>query len=205
MKFVILILTAVALSMDAFAVSICKGLAMKTVKFRQAAIVGLWFGAFQAIMPAIGFLVGTSGRKLLDNIFSDAEKTISMICGIVAFAMLSIIGGNMIREAYSEKENEKGDNASLAFGNMLALAVATSIDALAVGVGYGLDDPSMYIFESAVIIGVITFTLSAIGVAVGGIFGNKYEKRAELVGGIILILLGIKILLEGVGVIDLPF
>lgn len=205
MKFVILFLTAVALSMDAFAVSICKGLAMKTVKFRQAAIVGLWFGAFQAIMPAIGFLVGTSGRKLLDNIFSDAEKTISMICGIVAFALLSIIGGNMIREAYSEKEDEKGDNTSLAFGNMLALAVATSIDALAVGVGYGLDDPSMYIFESAVIIGVITFTLSAIGVAVGSIFGNKYEKRAELVGGIILILLGIKILLEGVGVIDLPF
>lgn len=205
MKFVILILTAVALSMDAFAVSICKGLAMKTVKFRQAAIVGLWFGAFQAIMPAIGFLVGTSGRKLLDNIFSDAEKTISMICGIVAFALLSIIGGNMIREAYSEKEDEKGDNASLAFGNMLALAVATSIDALAVGVGYGLDDPSMYIFESAVIIGVITFTLSAIGVAVGSIFGNKYEKKAELVGGIILILLGIKILLEGVGAIDLPF
>ena len=205
MKFVILILTAVALSMDAFAVSICKGLAMKTVKFRQAAIVGLWFGAFQAIMPAIGFLVGTSGRKLLDNIFSDAEKTISMICGIVAFALLSIIGGNMIREAYSEKEDEKGDNASLAFGNMLALAVATSIDALAVGVGYGLDDPSMYIFESSVIIGVITFTLSAIGVAVGSIFGNKYEKRAELVGGIILILLGIKILLEGVGAIDLPF
>ena len=205
MKFVILILTAVALSMDAFAVSICKGLAMKTVKFRQAAIVGLWFGAFQAIMPAIGFLVGTSGRKLLDNIFSDAEKTISMICGIVAFALLSIIGGNMIREALSKKEDEKGDNASLAFGNMLALAVATSIDALAVGVGYGLDDPSMYIFESAVIIGVITFTLSATGVAVGSIFGNKYEKRAELVGGIILILLGIKILLEGVGVIDLPF
>ena len=205
MKFVILILTAVALSMDAFAVSICKGLAMKTVKFRQAAIVGLWFGAFQAIMPAIGFLVGTSGRKLLDNIFSDAEKTISMICGIVAFALLSIIGGNMIREAYSEKEDEKGDNASLAFGNMLALAVATSIDALAVGVGYALADRSMYICESAVIIGVITFTLSAIGVAVGSIFGNKYEKRAELVGGIILILLGIKILLEGVGVIDLPF
>ena len=205
MKFVILFLTAVALSMDAFAVSICKGLSMKTVKFRHAAIVGAWFGAFQAIMPAIGFLVGTSGRKLLDNIFSDAEKTISMICGIVAFALLSIIGGNMIREAYSEKEGEKGDNASLAFGNMLALAVATSIDALAVGVGYGLDDPSMYIFESAVIIGVITFTLSAIGVAVGSIFGNKYEKRAELVGGIILILLGIKILLEGVGAIDLPF
>lgn len=205
MKFVILILTAVALSMDAFAVSICKGLAMKTVKLRQAAIVGAWFGAFQAIMPAIGFLVGTSGRKLLDNIFSDAEKTISMICGIVAFALLSIIGGNMIREAYSEKEDEKGDNASLAFGNMLALAVATSIDALAVGVGYGLDDPSMRIFESAVIIGVITFALSATGVAVGSIFGNKYEKRAELVGGIILILLGIKILLEGVGLINLPF
>ena len=205
MKFVILFLTAVALSMDAFAVSICKGLAMKKIKFRHAAIVGAWFGAFQAIMPAIGFLVGTSGRKLLDNIFSDAEKAVGIICGIVAFALLSIIGGNMIREAYSEKEDEKGDNASLAFGNMLALAVATSIDALAVGVGYGLDDPSMYIFESAVIIGVITFTLSAIGVAVGSIFGNKYEKRAELVGGIILILLGIKILLEGVGVIDLPF
>ena len=191
--------------MDAFAVSICKGLSMKTVKFRHAAIVGAWFGAFQAIMPAVGFLVGTSGRKLLDNIFSNAEKAVSIICGIVAFLLLSIIGGNMIREAYSEKEEEKGDNASLAFGNMLALAVATSIDALAVGVGYGLDDPNMYIMESAVIIGVITFTLSAIGVAVGSIFGNKYEKRAELVGGIILILLGIKILLEGVGLINLPF
>ena len=205
MKFVILFLTAVALSMDAFAVSICKGLAMKKIKFRHAAIVGAWFGAFQAIMPAIGFLVGTSGRKLLDNIFSDAEKTISMICGILAFALLSIIGGNMIREAYSKKEDEKDESASLSFKNMLVLAIATSIDALAVGVGYGLDDPSMYIMESAVIIGVITFTLSAIGVAVGSIFGNKYEKRAELVGGIILILLGIKILLEGVGVIDLPF
>lgn len=205
MKFVILFLTAVALSMDAFAVSICKGLAMKTIKFRHAAIVGAWFGAFQAIMPAIGFLIGVNGRKLLDNIFSDAEKAVGLICGIVAFALLAIIGGNMIREAVSKKEDEKGNDASLSFKNMLLLAIATSIDALAVGVGYGLDDPSMYIMESAVIIGIITFTLSAIGVKVGSIFGNKYEKKAELVGGIILVLLGIKILLEGIGLIDLPF
>ena len=199
MKFVILFLTAVALSMDAFAVSICKGLAMKTIKFRHAAIVGAWFGAFQAIMPAIGFLIGVNGRKLLDNIFSDAEKAVGLICGIVAFALLAIIGGNMIREAVSKKEDEKGNDASLSFKNMLLLAIATSIDALAVGVTFAF--LSVRVLPAVCLIGCITFALSSLGVKLGGIFGMKYKSRAELAGGIILILLGAKILLEHLGIL----
>lgn len=180
-----LFIIAVGLSMDAFAVSICKGLAMQKAPLKKAIIVGLWFGGFQALMPAIGYLLG-----------SQFESYITSIDHWIAFALLSIIGGNMIKEALSK--DEEPASASLAFKEMLVLAIATSIDALAVGVTFAF--LQVQILAAVCFIGVITFTLSTIGVKIGNIFGSRYKSKAELAGGIILIVMGIKILLEHLGI-----
>lgn len=174
--------------MDAFAVSICKGLAMKKISFRQAAIVGLWFGGFQALMPALGFLLGTSFASL-----------VNVVADWIAFVLLALIGGNMIKEALSKEEEEA--DASLSFKTMLLLAIATSIDAFAVGVSFAFMEIGSLMIPAVLFIGVITFILSMAGVKVGNVFGTKYKSKAELVGGIILILLGVKIILEHFGIL----
>lgn len=181
-----LFLIAVGLSMDAFAVSICKGLALQKIKIRHCLIAGLWFGGFQALMPAIGFLVGYR--------FQDK---ITFLDHWIAFVLLSFIGGNMVRESLSKDEEET--DASLKIKDMFVLAVATSIDALAMGVSFAFI-PDLPIVPAVIFIGVITFTLSSVGVKVGSIFGTKYKSKAELTGGIILILMGLKILLEHLGI-----
>ena len=181
-----LFLLAVGLSMDAFAVAVCKGLAMKRADGKSIAAVGLWFGGFQALMPVVGYLVGVR--------FKDA---ITAVDHWVAFGLLAVIGGNMIREALTGGDEEA--DASLAPKKMLLLALATSIDALAVGVSFAF--LSVNITAAACFIGVITFALSAAGVKVGSVFGAKYKARAEITGGVILILLGVKILLEHLGIL----
>ena len=183
-----LLLLAVALSMDAFSVAVCKGLAMKKITVGKMAIVGLWFGVFQALMPVIGYFLGSS--------FADY---ITSIDHWIAFVLLLFIGGNMIREAFS-KGDDKEENADLGFLTMLLLAVATSIDALAVGVTFAFIKVNVWFAVS--VIGLTTFILSFIGVKIGSIFGAKYKSRAELVGGIILILIGTHILLQHLGVIN---
>ena len=177
---------AVGLSMDAFAVAVCKGLALRKVSLGQMALVGLWFGGFQALMPLAGYFVGVQFKE-----------QITAIDHWIAFALLAIIGGNMIRESLS-KEEECPD-ASLSVKVMLPMAVATSIDALAVGVSFAF--LSVNIGAAVSFIGVITFALSMVGVKVGSLFGAKYKSKAELAGGIILILMGLKILLEHLGVL----
>lgn len=181
-----LFLIAVGLSMDAFAVSICKGLAMKKITLSKACIVGLWFGVFQALMPAAGYLLG--GRF---------EQYITSVDHWIAFVLLCVIGLSMIKEALS-KDMESADD-SLDIKTMFLLAVATSIDALAVGVTFAF--LRVRILPAVCFIGVITFTLSAAGVKVGNVFGIRYKSRAELAGGIILIAMGLKILLEHLGIL----
>ncbi len=181
-----IVLIAVALAMDAFAVSVCKGLAMQKITFKKAAIVGLWFGGFQTLMPTVGYFLGSAF----------AEK-IEAIDHWVAFILLAIIGVNMIREAMS-KDEEKID-ASLDVKTMFLMAVATSIDALAVGITFALEGENIAV--SAILIGVITFCISALGVKIGSVFGTKYKSKAEFVGGVVLVGIGLKILLEGIGVI----
>lgn len=183
-----LLLIAVGLSMDAFAVSICKGLATKKVGVKHMLIVGLWFGGFQALMPLIGYFLG-----------STFEEYITRFDHWVAFVLLALIGGNMIREALSGEEEKAND--SLGVREMLILAVATSIDALAVGVTFALL-PGVNIAAAVSFIGVITFVISAAGIKVGNVFGAKCKSKAELAGGVILILIGLKILLEHLGVIN---
>lgn len=181
-----LFLLAVGLSMDAFAVSICKGLALKKVTAPNMAWVGLWFGGFQALMPIAGYAVGVQ--------FKDQ---ITAVDHWIAFVLLALIGGNMIRESFSKEEGCA--DASLSFRKMFPLAVATSIDALAVGVSFAFLDVN--IGAAATFIGVVTFLFSAAGVKVGSLFGARYKSRAELAGGIILVLLGVKILLEHLGIL----
>ena len=191
MGFVELLFLAVGLSMDAFAVSVCKGLAIRKISWKEMTIVGLWFGGFQALMPAVGYFLG-----------STFERYITSFDHWVAFGLLVLIGGNMIREAV--KGDEEETNSSLGFRTMLVMAVATSIDALAVGITFAFLLESVWTMLSYVlIIGVTTFILSAVGVRVGHHFGAKYQRKAELVGGIILVLLGFKILLEHLGVLVL--
>ena len=187
MDIISLLLLAVGLSMDAFAVSVCKGLALKQVSLRHMCIVGAWFGGFQALMPSLGYLLG-----------SRFEQYITAIDHWIAFVLLVLIGANMIREALSKEEAEEA-NASLAFKTMLLMAVATSIDALAVGITFAF--LSVHIVPAALTIGATTFLLSAAGVKVGSVFGLRYKKRAEIAGGVILCLLGVKILLEHLGVL----
>ena len=177
---------ALGLSMDAFAVSICKGLAMKKITLQKAAIVGLWFGGFQALMPLIGYILG-----------SQFERYITAIDHWIAFILLGLIGISMIKEALGKEEECQDD--SLAFKTMLVLALATSIDALAVGITFAF--LQVNIFSAVLFIGVITFVLSMIGVKAGNVFGIRYKSKAELAGGAILILMGTKILLEHLGIL----
>lgn len=187
-----LFVTAVGLSMDAFAVSICKGLAMKKLSMKKALVIGLWFGGFQALMPAVGYLLG-----------SRFEQYVTAIDHWIAFVLLALIGANMIKEALSKDESCEA-NDSVDIKTMFLLAVATSIDALAVGVTYAF--LQVAIVPAVSFIGVTTLLLSIIGVKIGNVFGMKYKSRAELTGGIILIVMGLKILLEHLGLLEwLPF
>ena len=179
-----LFLIAVGLSMDAFAVSVCKGLAMPKCTFKKAAIVGLWFGGFQALMPAIGYILG-----------AQFQEAIASIDHWIAFVLLALIGGNMIHEALDNDEEEA--DASLDVKTMFLLAVATSIDALAIGITFAFLKVS--IIPAVCFIGIVTFIISFAGVKIGNVFGARYKNKAEIVGGVILILLGLKILLEHLG------
>ena len=182
-----LFLLAVGLSMDAFAVSVCKGLSVRRGSMKQALTVGSWFGGFQALMPFLGYLLGITFSSLIPSIDH-----------WIAFVLLAFIGFNMIREARSDEENESNDRFD--FKTMLPLAVATSIDALAVGVTFAF--LRVNIVPAVSFIGCITFLLSAIGLKAGNIIGAKNRSRAEFAGGLVLILMGIKILLEHLGVIS---
>ncbi len=185
-----LFITAVGLSMDAFAVSVCKGLASKKPGIRQMSIVGAWFGGFQGLMPLIGFLLGSTFAKF-----------VKPVDHWIAFILLAGIGANMIKESFSKEENDNTDN--FGFKTMLIMAIATSIDALAVGIGFAmLPDFKSKILYAILFIGVVTFILSAIGLKIGAIAGEKLKSRAEFLGGAILILMGLKILLEHLGVIN---
>ena len=179
-----LFLIAVGLSMDAFAVSVCKGLAMPKCTFKKAAIVGLWFGGFQALMPAIGYILG-----------AQFQEAIASIDHWIAFVLLALIGGNMIHEALDNDEEEA--DASLDVKTMFLLAVATSIDALAIGITFAF--LKVNIIPAVCFIGIVTFIISFAGVKIGNVFGASYKNKAEIVGGVILILLGLKILLEHLG------
>ena len=186
------LILAVGLSMDAFAVSICKGLAMCKVKLKNACIVGLWFGAFQAGMPLIGYFLGASFQKYIEAVDH-----------WVAFALLFLIGMNMIREAVFGDE-EKCD-CSVRARDMVAPAFATSIDALVVGIAMAMaagKEGGLNVFLSVFIIGVVTFLLCVMGTKIGGIFGEKYKKPAEICGGIILVLIGVKTVLEHLEIIS---
>ena len=181
-----ILLLGIGLSMDAFAVSICKGLSTKKLQFKHYLIVGAWFGGFQALMPTIGYFLG-----------STFEQYITAFDHWVAFVLLAAIGANMIKESFSKEESET--SASFAFKTMLLMALATSIDALAVGVTFAF--LQVNIVPAITIIGCTTFVISIAGVYVGNVFGSRYKSRAELTGGVILILIGLKILLEHLGVI----
>lgn len=181
-----LLILAIGLSMDAFAVSVCKGLALKKLELKNMAIVGLWFGGFQALMPSIGYFLGVQFKN-----------QITAIDHWIAFVLLGIIGANMIKEACS-KDDEEEVKANLDVKTMFMLAIATSIDALAVGITFAF--LSVNLVHAVTFIGITTFILSAVGVGIGNIFGTKYKAKAEIAGGIILILLGIKILLEHLGI-----
>ncbi len=186
MNFLTLLLIAVGLSMDAFSVAICKGLAIPKATIGKCSVVGLWFGGFQALMPIIGYFAG--------SYFSHAIESIDHW---VAFALLALIGANMIKESFekSEEECECCENTNpVSAKKMLPMAVATSIDALAVGVSFAF--LKVDIWGAATAIGATTFVLSVVGVKLGGVFGARYKSKAELAGGIILILIGLKILLE---------
>ena len=186
-----LFLLAIGVSMDAFAVSICKGLASRKAGLREMSACGVWFGGFQALMPLIGFFLGT--------LFSTAIEAFDHW---VAFALLGIIGGNMLKEAFGKEgcdccDDENGD---FGFKTMFVMAIATSIDALAIGVSMALAG-NVNIWIAIALIGIITCLTSALGVKIGNIFGAKFEKKAQMAGGIILILIGLKILLDHLGIL----
>ena len=188
MTFVELLLIAIGLSMDAFSVSVCKGLTTRKFSWRMALVCGLWFGLFQALMPVVGYFLGIQFQHLIDSIDH-----------WIAFGLLFLIGANMIREAIWGGEDHQ-HNGSLEFKTMFLLAVATSIDALAVGVSFACIQVELW--SSVLVIGITTFLFSVLGVKIGNVFGSKFEKSAEIIGGIIVILIGLKILLEHLGVIS---
>ena len=190
MGFFELLLLAVGVSMDAFAVSICKGLAMQKADARGMCFVGGWFGGFQALMPAIGFFLGT--------LFATAIESVDHW---VAFGLLGIIGINMLRDAF-EKDCDCCENveADLSAKTMFVMAIATSIDALAVGISLAMAG-GVNILAAVTFIGLTTFSFSAMGVKIGSIFGARFEKKAQLAGGLILIALGTKVLLEHLGIL----
>ena len=185
-----LFLLAVGLSMDAFAVSVCKGLSVKKAGLRESMICGSWFGGFQALMPLIGFFLGT--------LFAEAIEAFDHW---VAFGLLAIIGINMLKEALSKDCDCDENNADMSVKTMFVMAVATSIDALAVGISLAMAG-NVNIVVAVILIGLTTFLFSGAGVKIGALFGNRFEKKAQIAGGIILILLGIKILLEHIGVLS---
>ena len=190
MNIVDVILLAVSLSMDAFAVALCKGLALKKITLKNCLTVGAWFGIFQGAMPLLGYLLGSA--------FADKIQAIDHW---IAFGLLAIIGANMIKEALGK--DEECVDCSLGVKAMLPMAIATSIDALAVGVSFAFTEFTQpwFVYLAFILIAIITCTLSAIGVKLGNIFGTKYKKKAEFAGGAILIILGLKILLEGLGIL----
>lgn len=181
MGFIEIILIAIGLAMDAFAVSVCKGLSMNKMNWKNAIIIALYFGFFQALMPLIGYFLGFN-----------FEQSVKSIDHWIIFILLSIIGGNMIKESFSAEQEKKNDKID--FKTMVILAIATSIDALAVGITlafFNINPPL-----TIATIGIITFFIALIGVKIGNTFGDKYQNKAEFFGGLILILLGLKILLE---------
>ena len=187
-----LLLLALGVSMDAFAVSICKGLAMPKATLKAGFTCGIWFGGFQALMPLIGFFLGT--------LFADAIQAIDHW---VAFILLAIIGVNMLKEAFEAEEDCdccREHNADLSVRTMFLMAVATSIDALAVGISLAMAG-NVNIFQAVLLIGLFTCGMSAVGVKLGNAFGCRFEKKAQVAGGVILILLGLKILLEHLGIL----
>lgn len=192
MGFVELFLIGVGLSMDAFAVSVCKGLGMSRLNIRQATIISLFFGGFQALMPLIGWALG-----------SQLADLITPIDHWIAFALLAFVGGKMLWDAFHEddEQGEEAQDAKLDLKELIMLAIATSIDALAVGITFAF--LGVNIVWAIAVIGVTTFALSVVGVAVGHVFGARYEKGATIAGGIVLILIGCKILLEHLGVLTL--
>ena len=181
MSVIELLVLALGLSMDAFAVSICKGLSVPKLQAKHCLICGIYFGGFQALMPLLGWLLGIRFQSLITNIDH-----------WIAFVLLAVIGANMIKESFS-KEEECPD-ASFGFKTMLTLAVATSIDALAVGVTFAFLDVS--IVPAVLLIGATTFVCSAVGVKIGNVFGNRFQSKAEFLGGLVLIAIGLKILIE---------
>ena len=187
MGFAELLILAIGLSMDAFAVSICKGLSMKKAGLKEGSICGAWFGGFQALMPVIGFFLG--------SLFSDAIKAFDHW---VAFGLLVIIGANMLKEAFTKCDCCEDHDADLSAKGMFVMAVATSIDALAVGISLAMAG-DVNIWLAVALIGVVTFLMCAMGVKIGNIFGSRFEKKAQIAGGVILVLLGVKILLEHLG------
>ena len=190
MDFVQVFLIGVGLAMDAFAVAICKGLKMKKIDYKYTALVALFFGGFQALMPLIGWLLGVQ-----------FESYIVSIDHWIAFALLSFIGGNMIKESREGDEDEEEGEITYDLKELFMLAVATSIDALAVGITFAF--LRVDIVSSILIIGVTTFFISIVGVAIGNRFGAKYKSKAEFAGGLILIFIGLKILLEHLGILVL--
>ena len=185
MSIIALFILAIGLSMDAFAVAICKGLSLRKIKVKHMCIASAWFGGFQALMPLIGYFLG--------SFFTDMITTYSHW---IAFALLLLLGSNMIKESLGEEEDV---DSNMDAKNMFLLAIATSIDALAVGVTFAF--LQVDIIPAVSFIGIVTFICSAIGVKVGSIFGSKYKSKAEFSGGIILILIGIKLLLDGIGIL----
>lgn len=185
MSFLELFLIAVGLSMDAFAVSVCKGLSVKKLNVKHALLAGLYFGGFQFLMPVIGWLLGYR-----------FESLITAVDHWIVFILLTLIGGNMIKESMGDAEELSDD---FGFRTMLLLAVATSIDALAVGISFAF--LSVQILPASALIGVTTFALSGAGIYIGHVFGARYKSKAELAGGIILIVIGLKILFEHLGII----
>lgn len=185
MSIIELFVLAVGLSMDAFAVSICKGLSLGSIKPKHMCIAGAWFGGFQALMPLLGYFFGSFFTGM-----------VTKYAHWIAFVLLVLIGGNMIKEAFGDEEEM---DPQMDAKSMLVLAVATSIDALTVGVSFAFLEVA--IVPAVSFIGVITFFCSAIGVKLGSIFGSKYRSKAELAGGVILILIGLKVLLGGLGIL----
>ena len=183
-----IILISIGLAMDAFAVSICKGLSMKKINWKSTIIIAIYFGIFQAIMPVFGYLLGSSFSVIVQKIDH-----------WIAFILLAIIGGNMIKESKDDETEKRNDKVD--FKTMILLAIATSIDALAVGITFAFFKVNIVV--SITIIGIITFILSFIGVIIGNEFGDKFQNKAEFIGGMILIIIGLKILLEHLGIINL--
>ena len=187
MSYIEILIIAVSLAMDAFAVSISKGLTLKKFQISKALLAGAFFGIFQGLMPLIGYLVG-----------STFAEYVTAFAHWIAFGILAFVGGNMIKESFGEEEVD-GD---FSFKTMFMLAIATSIDALSVGVSFSMQELCTHILVIVLIIGVVTFIISGLGVLLGSTVGNKFKKPAEIAGGVILILIGLKILLEGLGVIS---